>query len=96
MKLSTANRSSAVLAILGVSIFLFLLYIRDYHTPSFLLEMFYKLLLSLAFIPLCIIILASLFAQVDKEDLIKKKHFKKSILITSGVLVWKLTTSYYT
>ena len=95
MKLSTANWSAAILSILGISMIAFIFYIRDYHTISFLFEIIYKLLLALVFIPLCTILLASMFAQVDKEDTIKKKHFKKSILITSGLLAYKLTTSYY-
>ena len=95
IKLSTANWSVAILSILGASIFGFLFSIPDKQSVSLFFTVSYKLLLSSVFIPLCILLLASLFAQVDKEHTIKKKHFKKSILITSGVLAWKLTTSYY-
>ena len=113
MKFSTANWSAAILSILGFTTIGLFFYMRDVHTLPYLFEISFKWIVSFTLIPLCIILLASMFAGVEKvkmlaevekketsapvenEYTIKKKHFKKSILITSGLFAWKLTTSYY-
>ena len=95
MKFSTAKWLSIILSILAVSTFCLFFYMRDVHTLPFLFEISFKWIISFTLLPVIIIIMARMLAEREKKEMsapedneytIKKKHFKKSILITSGLL----------